>query len=122
MPPERMAGKERNRRTDIFPLACIFLDIYAVMSGRIPEDREQLIGSIFCQNLPKIQQWLGYLTKERAASETDFQEKLREMFSEEKEDRPRAVEVWQSAVACSTGSGVRFCRDCCLNFDVNDSN
>ncbi|KAH7323603.1 kinase-like domain-containing protein [Rhexocercosporidium sp. MPI-PUGE-AT-0058] len=116
--PEHDRGEERNRKSDIFTLGCIFLDMYTVMSGNTPQAREDAIGPTFCLNLPAVHKWLDSLSHGRAPSELLFHATLKKMFSEQKDDRPSAMEVWKCALASRTGEGTCFCGECCLTIDI----
>ena len=59
----------------------------------------QAIGLVFCLNLPVVHSWLDAMSSGRASSELYFQVTFKKKFSEEKDGRPSAVEIWRSAVA-----------------------
>jgi serine/threonine protein kinase len=95
--------KERDYRSDVFSLGCVFLEMVTVILGKELSELEQFRGAIgdkppYCKTLDKVYKWLDDVLSVTAIGSRSvvipILEKIKEMLSEELKPRPWADQLW----------------------------
>ncbi|KAK4947889.1 Suppressor of Sensor Kinase (SLN1) [Elasticomyces elasticus] len=123
--PERIKGKTRDKRSDVWCLGCVFVKMVTLLFGKTLESFKDEVGiqnpkaksklCIFQKSLPKVRTWLGKLqdpdlpfrgTKNRDKVRHSIQT-IRKMVAEEMADRIDAEDLWPEFDFAHSP-----CRDC----------
>ncbi|KAL5386078.1 hypothetical protein PMIN02_008665 [Paraphaeosphaeria minitans] len=119
---ETIDHNERGRSQDVFSLACVFFEIFAVYKG----ESADVLSSVFsddrknyASNIDKVLEWVRNHVVERC--DVQILELIRNMTLKPRKQRLFAREVWSELVTVRSNddTSVHFCGACCMPRNPN---
>ncbi|KAL9076006.1 MAG: hypothetical protein Q9157_003833 [Trypethelium eluteriae] len=104
--------KHQGRPQDIFSLALVFLEIFAIYKGSPIQEIRDLAKEKYADNIPGLLDWVWNHCVERC--DIQLYELLRRMLDHVPDNRPTVTQVWESIVTFATQDRVYFCGSCCM--------
>lgn len=122
--PEVAYHGQRGRRSDVYSLGCVFLEIATVLAEKTPEDLDKHLGGdgIFYESYDEIDSWIARLLETENPHVLLVVEQIRLMLRRDATSRPQAQAVL-SGLGDSKSYDLRFpkkdlfCSNCWLMAD-----
>lgn len=122
--PETLDSNKRGRSQDIYSLACVFIEMFAVYKGfsadkvhtlfETKKEVENANANTYASNMPDVLNWLS----EKVIERCDIQvlDLIRKMVRIERKERLLANEVWEELVTLRSDlyTKIHFCGACCM--------